>query len=546
MDIPPPRNGYLDVAADIGSYASYSITRNIRQHPLADQSVELIKRWLKECTQNHIECVVTEESKLPARVVDIGLDLDPKQPRLLVTNGQTGQYLAFSHCWGSKPLFRTLRSNIEQLQTRIPVQKLPRSFIDAIEVARILRIRYIWIDSLCIIQDDADDWEREAQKMGLIYENSQCTIAATSSDSSSSGQMYPQDYSGSPFLPLPYDGKDPARGSFYITQSRQKTDPLLNVSQAPLNTRGWVLQERLLSRRILHFAADQVYWECRSHALAQDGTVFRPKGPVDFLFPLPSLIRSIHNSFSNHRGSDEIFMRSWLHIIEFYSACNFTYEKDRLPALLGLADRLSRFTNREYINGHWFDLSSNVIPNTLLWTACGQITKISKKQLAPSWSWAAAEGEFSFESANVGIIPRILRLERSDTFGIPDFVTLHISCELCQAYPFLSLDEGQSRVNQIWKSKYRDRNWKPSTSVTEQGTLCPDLLGHITFDSITNIPEVIDCMHLYCDRAGYTRIMALIPAKANDEATNVYQRVGIGSFRRGPWPEFVKKEIQLV
>ena len=358
--------------------------------------MELIKRWLKECTQNHIECGVTEEPKLPARVVDIGLELDPKQPRLLVTNGQTGQYLAFSHYWGSKPLFRTLRSNIEQLQTRIPVQKLPRSFIDAIEVARILRIRYIWIDSLCIIQDDADDWEREAQKMGLIYENSQCTIAATSSDSSSSsflnycskdfgtagssrsGQMYPQDYSGSPFLPLPYDRKDPARGSFYITQSRQKTDPLLNVSQAPLNTRGWVLQGRLLSRRILHFAADQVYWECRSHALAQDGTVFRPKGPVDFLFPLPSLIRSIYNSFSNHCGSDEIFMRSWLHIIEFYSACNFTYEKDRLPALLGLADRLSRFTNREYINGHWFDLSSNVIPNTLLWTACGQITKISK------------------------------------------------------------------------------------------------------------------------------------------------------------------------
>ena len=182
------------------------------------------------------------------------------------------------------------------------------------------------------------------------------------------------------FLPLPYDRKDPARGSFYITQSRQKTDPLLNVSQAPLNTRGWVLQERLLSRRILHFAADQVYWECRSHALAQDGTVFRPKGPVDFLFPLPSLIRSIYNSFSNHCGSDEIFMRSWLHIIEFYSACNFTYEKDRLPALLGLADRLSRFTNREYINGHWFDLSSNVIPNTLLWTACGQITKISKSR----------------------------------------------------------------------------------------------------------------------------------------------------------------------
>ncbi|KAH8590213.1 heterokaryon incompatibility protein-domain-containing protein, partial [Bisporella sp. PMI_857] len=311
--------------------------------------------WLSECTQNHTGCAsVAEEPNLPTRVVDIGPVQESTQPRLLVTNGHTGAYLALSHCWGHKPLFATRPSNIEQLKDGIPVKKLLQTFIDIFRVARILRIRYVWIDSLYIIQDDDNDWAREAQNMGLIYENSYCTIAATSSNSGSMSFLKHWD-------------KD--LGCF-----GQKTDPLLNISQAPLNTRGWVLQERLLSRRVLHFATDQIYWECRSHAVAQDGTVFRPRGTV--------------------------FMRSWLHIIEFYSACSFTYEKDRLPALLGLADRFSRFTKREYVCGHWFELGSKVIPNTLLWTACGQIRRRLTKQVAPSWSWAAAEGELTFENVN--------------------------------------------------------------------------------------------------------------------------------------------------
>lgn len=540
MDTGAPVDGYLDIAADIGSYASRSIPRNIRHHPLADQSVGLIEGWLSECTRNHTECAaVTKEPKLPARVIDLGSVQESKPPRLLVTNGQTGAYLALSHCWGQESIFLTRWSNIEQLKEKIPVKKLPRTFIDAFMVARILRIRYIWIDSLCIIQDDPDDWEKEAQKMGLIYESSQCTIAATSSSSSSisflnyqgkdfgtlglsqreqmyrglsrSKQMYPQDYSGSLFLPLLYDKTDRAKGTFYITQPRQRADPLLYISKAPLNKRGWVLQERLLSRRILHFAADQVYWECRSHALAQDGTVFRPKGPLDFLFPLPSLIHRVCSSSSDHQDFDEMFIQSWLHIIEFYSACNFSYEKDRLPALLGLADRLSRFTKREYVNGHWFELGSKELPNTLLWTACGQITRRPEKQVAPSWSWAAAEGELTFESARVCIKASLLRWERSDELGIPGFVALHISCQLLVAYPNLSLEEDQSRPKEIWKSECFRYGRKRSNMISDyesrfsvKSKLDQEFLGHITFDSSKDIPSVIDCMYLYCDTAGYT------------------------------------------
>ncbi|KAK3364799.1 heterokaryon incompatibility, partial [Lasiosphaeria ovina] len=155
-----------------------------------------------------------------------------------------------SHRWPQSPLLLARTDNLQELQAQIPWDRLSKTFQGACTVAKALRIRYIWIDCLCIVQDDMADWEREAKKMGTFYELAYVTIAATTAESG----LSPSDASKrlEKQLELPCDYTD--------IGAVPKISP--TVDRSPLDKRGWVFQERLLSRRVLHFAEGQIYWEC--------------------------------------------------------------------------------------------------------------------------------------------------------------------------------------------------------------------------------------------------------------------------------------------
>lgn len=157
------------------------------------------------------------------------------------------------------------RDELHRFQEGIPIDSLPQTFQDAIGIARRLRIRYIWIDSLCIIQQsDNDDlaWKREASLMDMVYSKSFCNISATWATNSSKGLFSNRNPTFLHYIEVDLHVKGQAPGCKRYTVSDIKLMWRSELLEAPLSRRGWVLQERLLAPRILHFCRHELFWEC--------------------------------------------------------------------------------------------------------------------------------------------------------------------------------------------------------------------------------------------------------------------------------------------
>ncbi|RTE83180.1 hypothetical protein BHE90_002251 [Fusarium euwallaceae] len=158
------------------------------------KSSRLAARWLQICVAEHPTCTSycgSDLPPLPTRVIDVGTK-GSTEGRLLISRGRRALYVALSHCWGSSPIFTMTSKNIAELQTKVQFSDLPLTFQHAIEVTRDLGVHYIWIDSLCIIQDSAEDWDIESSRMRDVYRNSICTIAAARAKDGSGAHSRPQ------------------------------------------------------------------------------------------------------------------------------------------------------------------------------------------------------------------------------------------------------------------------------------------------------------------------------------------------------------------
>lgn len=218
------------------------------------QRYRLLRQWLHVCdtTHGHRSDAYTGSLQMPTRLIHIG---DSKEHLEVIQDSSSLRYVALSHCWGNSPRLCTLSSNFEAFRKEIPHNLLPRNFQDAIRVTRALQVSYLWIDSLCIVQDDLEDWRQEASRMGHVFSNAYCTIAASSAAASDEGFLTCRT---SP--PLFATIETPGGGILRVSEFME--DYHRDLELAPLNTRGWVLQERALSTRTLHFTKTQVYWEC--------------------------------------------------------------------------------------------------------------------------------------------------------------------------------------------------------------------------------------------------------------------------------------------
>ncbi len=220
-----------------------------------------MKEWLRVCDDSKAhDCHPTLEGPLPSRVLDVGTADEVGPLRLHCRRpGETGRYLALSHRWGDprvhRPFF-TQRSNFEQFQDSINFDELPKMFQDAVEVTRRLAVRFLWIDTLCIIQDDAEDWETQSKMMEEIFNSAYCSIAASCARGSSDAFIVPRPQRKTVAL------KQKSGDTLYICEA---IDNFRNdVEESELSQRGWVLQERALSHRTIYFTRNQVYWECGS------------------------------------------------------------------------------------------------------------------------------------------------------------------------------------------------------------------------------------------------------------------------------------------
>ena len=227
----------------------------------------ILKEWLQDCGKRHT-CVKRHpdlefaEKELPTRVLDVYSPEDQSKLRVYESKKECGKYMALSHRWGEdehrRPLSMTI-ANRKALLESINFGDLPKTFQDAVDVTRKLGIRYLWIDSLCIIQDNEKDWENESRRMENVFANAFCTIAATSAKDSWDGFLVSQSVKQS--VKLVDRSVDPPL-SVYACEVGGSFNT--DIGSGGLNQRAWVLQERALSPRTIHFTAAQTYWECGS------------------------------------------------------------------------------------------------------------------------------------------------------------------------------------------------------------------------------------------------------------------------------------------
>jgi hypothetical protein len=178
-------------------------------------------------------------------------------------NGSTGQYFALSHRWDKNQQLILTRKTMESFEKIILFKSLPKTYQDAIKLTRNLGYRYLWIDSMCIIQDDPEDWVQESAKMASVYHNACCTIAAHIASGDNEGFLH-DTIKPVPVMPImfPHDN--------YITNLTLASSFSDQVNKSLLSQRGWVFQERILSRRILHFVRHHIFFEDESGVKTDD------------------------------------------------------------------------------------------------------------------------------------------------------------------------------------------------------------------------------------------------------------------------------------
>ncbi|KUJ09653.1 HET-domain-containing protein [Mollisia scopiformis] len=387
----PPLNLSLTVPRGKPVYhQNYRIGRFQTNPDLGSETnFDIAKSWLNNCVTTHEKCTARQAVDLPTRVIDVGPLAGSQEPKLYCSKDIRGSYIALSHCWGGpvSPLLKM--ANIEAFQSSIPFLDLPANFRDAITVTRQLGIRYLWIDSLCIIQDSKRDWDIESKKMGSIYRDALLTISAATSSRSTDGFLKSPPSSAEPEknIPLHLTADSGSEAIVYISKPPQTPEDLRDLFyQAPLNKRGWCLQERILSAQILHYGSKQIYWQCAQGFLSADGVPHGVAMPEEEMYPeIASIIHpSILKGPIPKKPNLDLVLEEYYLLVQVYSSRKLSFDTDKFPAFSGLAQHVHSYLGGDYIAGIW----STDFRHGLLWfnelTTCKHV----RPYRAPTWSWA--------------------------------------------------------------------------------------------------------------------------------------------------------------
>ena len=373
----------------------------------SDESFAVARKWIHNCHTSHPDCEQSHKRKLPTRVLCVADD----SVRLIETNGleDDRRYAALSYCWGGDQEQKTTIQNVRhRYKDGIKLTELPKALRDAVNVTMQLGLLYLWIDSLCIVQDGEDDKKAEVAKMADIYSGAYVTISAASSRSAREGFLGDRKPSKNrrhvvPIKTLCPDGK---AGWIYLYRPE-----VYQPNEEPLNTRGWTLQEHLLSPRLLIYGSWQLRWVCRT-LQASDG------GP-DNVYPraFEGVTSKLHSGRTvahirqegiaaldekrlakSYHCMQEMYdiVDLWPSLVEAFTRRNLSVATDRPAAIYGIAMQYAELCSDRYAAGLW----ATNIARQLLWkrpnTYDGHAGR-SPGSRPPSWSWISVDGEVTWE-----------------------------------------------------------------------------------------------------------------------------------------------------
>lgn len=327
---------------------------------------------------------------MPSRLLSLGSPGPEGQCLRLVPilPGDKTPYAALSYCWGGDQAYKTTRANHRRYEeVGISAKALApfRTIVDAIHVAHILGISFLWIDSLCIIQDDPDDQGREIGKMQHIYAGAYLTISAACATTSRDGflDVLRDDDGHSPDFALRYPCMNGTTGTVILTHDNMH----YYTGREPIDTRAWTLQEHCLSSRVLAFERHKVRWLCQSGTL-QDGG--RRDDFGDPLLPLHKLVSLDPSELC----------QEWETCVKRYTHRMLTLQADKLPAMAGIAARFAQASLQggSYLAGIWeVHIAEQLCWATSQWFgASSRSVRRIEAGGTPSWSWASISGPIEF------------------------------------------------------------------------------------------------------------------------------------------------------
>lgn len=364
--------------------------------------LHLAKGWLTHCFESHQHCQrpgLAVPTRPPRRL----LHLSTTSAKLVDTTRHfvSGPYATLSHCWGGMPSLVLTSQTMASLEKGLTFLDFDPTFHDAMVTTKALGIEYLWIDCFCIIQGTNDasreDWREQSILMQDIYANGIINIGAAHAESSRAGLFLDRDRPDRsicnihwrPFsdtswfkcstscLRLPLDGSERLRWQF---------------NDSPLFSRAWVLQERLLCRRMLYFGYDQIFWDCKSFLFASETWPFGCEGWRFCEFRGPDLLQAgllTERKENNHREYGKMYSAA----VGRYSQSHLTFpDKDKLVAFAGVGRRICELSGTEYCAG--FPLAS--LPFSLCWSVRTRTGAACRDSSAPSWHWASSNEQIAF------------------------------------------------------------------------------------------------------------------------------------------------------
>ncbi|KAK3988867.1 heterokaryon incompatibility protein-domain-containing protein [Cladorrhinum sp. PSN332] len=390
----------------------------------------MVSSWLQQCKGTHIRCGSHNSHvddgphrELPTRLVDVTRFRNAG--RVSLASGSalktTVEYVALSHRWPpGRPTdyeWTTKTTNEDTRRDGFAANILPRAVQDAINMTSQIGIHYLWVDSLCIVQDSRQDWELESSKMLSVFGNAAVTFFADCAENDNDSFLKPRalgQFQSRRGVSLDILGPNnrPLKTCLVERYSRYKSDPpakatnlfLEDVIQSHLSTRGWIFQEQVISPRRLHFGRHQMYWACGESYKAEDGT------KLDMV--LPDWYRWLSNPRQNGatdmtnilgEESAELWLqhRNWAMLVEDYTMRSLTVSADKFRALAALAKVFGRTFQDVYMVGCW----KRCFRLNLLWSARradGSSSHPTQRNgQIPSWSWLSADGAVEYPHLRV-------------------------------------------------------------------------------------------------------------------------------------------------
>ncbi|KAF9872843.1 hypothetical protein CkaCkLH20_09706 [Colletotrichum karsti] len=463
----------------------------------AEGVARLTRPWLKHCQEKHPKCnqsSKTRQSGGPRRLVRL---LPDGKLQLVLAAGINAPYTALSYCWGTGSNYTTTVDTLSSRMESLEYRNLPKTIRDAIDITRRLDIEYIWIDSICIIQDDEQgvDWREESANMDTIYEGALLTLSATRSSSVELG------FIGNREKPGPRDsGKSKAKvyeenlastrllyndpngnAVEVLVRHRLPHDAIIpedaDTSQYPLLARGWTFQERLLATRTIHFLPQEIIWECRCEFWCECGS-----SRADLAWTRVDERGFPYGKEINNPDAMKSTLL-WQSLVEQYSKRVLSLQSDRLPALSGVARRIRHAdpTVGSYLAGLWhkdllwhllWQVDHAQIPidshhylsqnqNRLVGSFC-DASALQRRSREPTWSWISTSWPVKWFSAS----PEIFRSHR------PSASFREAQCVVDPINPLGDVSSGKitltASITQTELSTYHDDSWKLVKN-TQQG-----------------------------------------------------------------------------